>query len=43
MAIGVLISLGIAKVGVIVAAAKIFRRKKHAKMKKETRKQKKPS
>ena len=43
MALGVLISLGLAKVGIIVAAAKIFRRKKRAKLEKETRKQNKPS
>ena len=43
MAIGVLISLGLAKVGIIVASAKIFRRKKRAKLGKETRRQKNPS
>ena len=43
VALGVLISLGLAKVGIIVASAKIFRWKKHAKLEKETRKQKKPS
>ena len=43
MALGVLISLGLAKVGIIVASAKIFRRKKCAKLGKATRKQKKPS
>ncbi len=43
MALGVLISLVLAKVGIIVASAKIFRRKKRAKLGKETHKQKKPS
>lgn len=43
MALGVLISLGLAKIGIIVASAKIFRRKKLAKLGKETRKQKNPS
>ncbi len=32
MALGILISLGLAKVGIIVAAAKIFRRKKRVKL-----------
>ena len=43
MALGVLISLGLAKVGIIAASAKIFRRKKRVKLGKETRKQNKPS
>ncbi len=43
MALGVLISLGLVKVGIIVASAKIFRRKKRAKLEKETHKQKNPS
>ncbi len=43
MALGILISLALAKVGIIVASAKILRRKKCAKLGKETHKQKKQS